>query len=177
MARAFGYSMLAALSLILAACTGLPSGVQPVTHFELSRYLGRWYEIARLDHSFERGLSEVTADYSLNADGSIKVVNRGYDRRKEAWHESVGKALAVGDPTVGSLKVSFFGPFYGGYHIIALDPEYQHALVVGPNTSYLWILSRTPDLPASTREQLLDKARALGFDTREVIIVAHSGTT
>lgn len=161
------------LALALAACaTAPPDGVQPVNAFEIDRYLGRWYEIARLDHSFERGMSDVNATYQLQEDGSVKVINRGYDTRRQAWKEAVGRALFVGDSSTGSLKVSFFGPFYGGYHIIALDRQsYRWSLVAGPDRDYLWILARDKTLPADVREQLVGQARALGFATDKLIWV------
>ena len=101
-----------------------PAGVTPITGFELNRYLGPWYEIARLDHSFERGLSNVSATYGRREDGGVQVMNRGYDDRQGIWKEAEGRAYFLGEPTVGSLKVSFFGPFYGGYHLIALDQDF-----------------------------------------------------
>ena len=118
-------SILALLfALTLAACaTAPPDGVRPVTSFDINRYLGQWYEIARLDHSFERGMSDVNATYQLQDDGSVKVINRGYDTQRQAWKEAIGRALFIGDSSTGSLKVSFFGPFYGGYHVIALDQQ------------------------------------------------------
>ena len=140
--------------------------------FDLERYLGTWYEIARLDHRFERGLSEVSADYSLRADGGVKVVNRGFDADSGDWKESVGRAYLLEAPDTGRLKVSFFGPFYGAYNIIALDrQDYQFAMVAGPDTSYLWILSRTPQLPQATVEQLVEQAQQLGFPVEELIFV------
>jgi apolipoprotein D and lipocalin family protein len=160
--------------LLLAACTSVPEGITPVRHFQLDRYLGKWYEIARIDHSFERGLSDVSAQYRLQPDGSVEVVNRGYSAEKGAWKEAVGKALMLGDATQGSLKVSFFGPFYGGYHIAALDEqEYRWSLVVGPSRDYLWILSRERHLPPAVREQLLAKATQLGFDISRLIWVGQ----
>jgi apolipoprotein D and lipocalin family protein len=160
--------------LLLAACTSVPEGITPVSPFQLDRYLGKWYEIARLDHSFERGLSDVSAQYRLQPDGSVEVVNRGYSAEKGAWKEAVGKALMLGDATQGSLKVSFFGPFYGGYHIAALDEhEYRWSLVVGPSRDYLWILSRERHLPPAVREQLLAKAKQLGFDISRLIWVGQ----
>ncbi len=155
--------------LALASCTGIPKGATPVTGFELDRYLGQWYEIARLDHRFERGLSHVTAEYSLRDDGEVRVVNRGYDARRGEWREAVGRARFVEGADIGRLKVSFFGPFYGGYNILVLDREYRHALVSGPNHDYLWILARTPTLEPATIEPLLDTANALGFDTGALI--------
>ena len=162
-------------ALTLPACsTAPPAGVRPVTSFDISRYLGQWYEIARLDHSFERGMSDVSATYALQDDGSVKVINRGYDTQRQAWKEATGRALFLGDSHTASLKVSFFGPFYGGYHVIALDQQnYRWALVAGADRDYLWILARDRTLPADTRAQLLEEARALGFATDKLIWVDH----
>ena len=159
--------------LLLQACSQLPENIEPVTDFDVNRYLGTWYEIARLDHSFERGLQQVTAEYSLRDDGGIKVVNRGFDTQKQEWDEATGKAYFVGDKNIGQLKVSFFGPFYGGYNIIALDEAYQYAMVCGPDRSYLWILARTPDLDQSIVDNLVKAAGGLGFATKELIYVDH----
>ena len=166
------------LSLTLAACaTAPPEGVRPVTSFDINRYLGRWYEIARLDHSFERGMSDVSATYQLQDDGSVKVINRGYDTQRQAWKEAIGRALFIGDSGTASLKVSFFGPFYGGYHVIALDQQdYRWALVSGPDRGYLWILARDKTLPAEVREQLVSQARTLGFATDKLIWVEQQRT-
>lgn len=163
------------LALTLAACsTAPPDGVRPVTAFDLNRYLGQWHEIARLDHSFERGMRDVSATYSLQEDGSVKVVNRGYDTQRQAWKEAIGRAVFIGDSGTASLKVSFFGPFYGGYHVIALDQQhYRWSLVAGPDRDYLWILARDKTLPADVRERLLGEARALGFATEKLIWVEH----
>lgn len=167
--------LLPVLLVMLAACTEVPQGITPVGNFQLERYLGKWYEIARLDHSFERGLSDVSAQYRRNPDGSVEVINRGYSADKEAWKEAVGKAQFIGEPTLGSLKVSFFGPFYGGYHIAALDDrDYRWALVVGPSRDYLWILARERNLPTDVREQLLAKAQQLGFDSKRLIWVGQN---
>jgi apolipoprotein D and lipocalin family protein len=169
----------AAATLIIAAgaggCVNLPEGTAAVDDFELDRYLGTWYEIARLDHSFERGLSNVTANYSLRDDGGVRVVNRGFNEKKNRWSESEGKAYFVGDPDVGRLKVSFFGPFYGAYNIIELDKDdYQYSLVVGPNRKYLWILSRSPELDAGILAMLVDSAETLGFPVDALIYVEQS---
>jgi apolipoprotein D and lipocalin family protein len=167
-------SLLAILCLSLCGCVGIPDNVQPVTGFELDRYLGTWYELARLDNAFERGLERVTARYSLREDGGIRVINRGFDPDSGTWKEAEGRAYFVGDPGVGRLKVSFFGPFYGGYNVIALDREhYRYALVCGPDTSYLWLLARTPDLDPAIVTQLVDRAATLGFATGELIYVKH----
>lgn len=166
--------LLATLGLI-SACTGLPKNVVPVTDFETERYLGKWYEIARLDHRFERGLRNVTATYSLREDGGLVVENRGYSAKKSEWQDATGKAYYVGDDTVGHLKVSFFGPFYGSYAVFELDKtDYQYAYISGNSTKYLWFLSRTPEVSDAQLEAFKGRASALGFDTSELILVDHS---
>jgi apolipoprotein D and lipocalin family protein len=147
----------------------IPAGATAVTHFDKSKYLGTWYEVARLDFYFERNLVNTTANYSLNDDGSIKVVNRGYEPFKKVWKESAGKAKFVGPEDVGMLKVSFFGPFYAGYNVIALDSNYQYALVAGENLSYLWILSRQKSIPDSVRKEYLALAKRIGYKTEDLI--------
>lgn len=163
-----------AAMLLLTGCVSIPEGVKPVENFDLDRYLGRWYEIARLDHSFERGLSQVTADYSLRDDGLVRVINRGYDSEQGRWKEAQGKASFVQQPDRGFLKVSFFGPFYGSYIIFDLDHDnYSYAMISGPDTSYLWILARQPTLAADILHRLVKKAQQRGFDTNELIFVEH----
>ena len=158
------------LFLPFSTAVGMPDGATAVTGFSLERYLGTWYEIARLDHRFERGLTQVTATYSMRDDGGVRVLNRGYKEQKSKWSEAEGKAYFVDTPDVGRLKVSFFGPFYGAYNIIALEPEnYSYALVTGNNTKYMWILARKPSLEPAVLEDLLSKARKLGFATDELI--------
>lgn len=159
------------VSALLGACTGMPERVQPVTGFELDRYLGKWYEIARLDHSFERGLTQVTAEYSLRDDGGVRVVNRGYSDKKGKWEEAEGKAYFVGDETTGHLKVSFFGPIYSSYVIFELDQDYRYSFISGPDTSYLWLLSREPQVSEAVMQRFLAEATEAGFDLDELIIV------
>ena len=155
-------------------CVGIPENVSPVDNFKLERYLGKWYEIARLDHSFERGLSRVTADYSLRDDGSVKVLNRGYSAKENSWKEAEGEAYFVKGSDQGYLKVSFFGPFYGSYIVFGLDHDnYQYSLVCGPDKSYLWILNRSPIMKEEIKYILIEKAAALGFDTSKLIFVDH----
>ena len=163
---------------VLAGCASMqpPQGLAAVSPFDLARYEGRWYELARLDHSFERGMTDVSATYQRQSDGSVRVVNRGFDVAKNQWRQAVGKALFTGDANTASLKVSFFGPFYGGYHVAALDAGYQWALVVGPDRSYCWILSRTKQLAPALREQIVARANALGIDTQALIWVTHERT-
>ena len=168
------FRRLATLLLLagLAACTSAPAGITPIDNFDLKAYLGTWYEIARLDHSFERGLSDVRADYALTADGTISVRNSGYG--EDGWEIAEGRALPVGDPTRGHLKVSFFGPFYGAYVIFALDQCAGWALVSGPNRDFLWLLARTPSLPQATQAEALALADAAGFATDALIFPTHS---
>lgn len=164
---------LAAAWLVTGCGPSTPEGIEPIEGFEVERYMGRWYEIARLDHRFERGMEQVTAHYTLQPDGTVEVVNRGFATADRRWQEARGKARFVGRPDVGALEVSFFGPFYGGYNIVDLDPAYRHALVAGPNRSYLWILSRTPQPPREEVERLVARAADLGFDTPSLIYVRH----
>lgn len=176
--RRLGLAVLSlGLLLGLSACAiAPPPGVVVVSPFDAARYMGQWFEIARLDHRFERGLSQVGASYALQPDGSVSVTNRGYNAAKGAWNEAVGRAVFTGDRNTGSLKVSFFWPFYGGYHVIALDPDYRWAMVIGPDTGYLWILARDTTLPADVRARLLEQATRVGVDTRALIWVDHSAS-
>ena len=136
-------------SFLLAGCTAAPQGIMPVDHFDLDRYLGTWYEIARLDHRFERGLSQVSATYSKRSDGGVDVINRGFNSQANKWKEAKGRAYFIGEPDVARLKVTFFWPFYGGYNVIELDQEnYSYALICGPNKKYLWLLARSKKLDA-----------------------------
>lgn len=166
--------LLALIALLLGGCVTLPENVRPVTDFRLERYLGTWYEIARLDHSFERGLSRVSAEYDLREDGGVRVINRGYSAEEGKWKQAVGKAYFVQDPATGFLKVSFFGPFYGTYAIFELDHEnYRYAIVSGPNTSFLWILAREPFMDEALKKDLVARAAARGFKTDGLIFVEH----
>jgi apolipoprotein D and lipocalin family protein len=170
--RLFKQVLSAAVAFLLTGCLGMPEGVRPVGNFELDRYLGKWFEIARLDHSFERGLTRVTAEYSMRDDGGVRVVNRGYSAEKGEWEEAEGKAYFVESPDRAYLKVSFFGPFYGSYVVFELDKrDYQYAFISGPDTSYLWLLSRTPYVSEEILQRFTERAAALGFDTEEIISV------
>jgi apolipoprotein D and lipocalin family protein len=161
--------------LCLVGCVAVPSGVQPVSGFQPERYLGSWYEIARLDHDFERGMSRVTAEYRQRNDGGLDVINRGYLADTKTWKEATGKAYFVQSADIGYLKVSFFGPFYGSYVVFEVDrQDYRYALVSGPDRSYLWLLARSPTLDAATRDRLVARAAALGFDTSKLIFVDHT---
>ncbi len=159
-------------TFFLASCTAAPQGVMPVENFDLDRYLGTWYEIARLDHRFERGLSQISATYSKRPDGGVDVVNRGLKNQTGKWKEAKGRAYFIGEPDVARLKVTFFWPFYGGYNVIEIDQEnYSYALVCGPSRSYLWILSRTRQLDEAILRDLVATAEKLGFETSDLIFV------
>lgn len=159
-------------AICLSGCLGMPESVTPVKEFEIDKYLGKWYEIARLDHSFERGLEQVTAEYSLREGGGVIVKNRGFSKEKNKWSEVEGKAFFVGESNEGYLKVSFFGPFYGSYVVFELDKvNYQYAFISGPDTSYLWLLSRAPTVKKDVLSKFIKKATQLGFDTEELIYV------
>lgn len=166
--------------IIMSACTGVPDNIKVVESVDASQYLGTWYEIARLDHAFERDLEKVTATYSMRDDGSIKVINRGFNTKTNEWKEAEGKAYFIDPPNAdktntGKLKVSFFGPFYGAYNIMVLDkPHYNYVMICGPDKSYLWILSRTPQLTYPIKQHLIAQAKELGFDTEKLIHVPQT---
>ncbi|WP_137170053.1 lipocalin family protein [Marinomonas sp. FW-1] len=163
------------MTFLLAGCTSAPKNIDPVTQFQLERYLGTWYEIVRQDHAFEEGLSEVTATYSMREDGGVAVLNRGYSAEDKAWREAEGRAYFVNSSNVGHLKVSFFGPFYGAYVIFELDQkDYQYAMISGPSRDYFWLLSRTPTMPEAVKRRLLAKAEALGFPMDKLVTVVHT---
>ena len=159
--------------VFFASCTSIPEKAAPVGNFEIQKYLGTWYEIARFDFRFERNLDNTRAQYSLSKNGNVVVLNSGYDFRKGEWRSAKGKAKFRGDKTNAALKVSFFGPFYAGYNVIALDSEYRYALVAGRNLNYLWILSREKSLPEEVKRQYLEIARKAGYDTSRLIWIKH----
>ncbi|WP_345990087.1 lipocalin family protein [Chryseobacterium sp. Chry.R1] len=161
--------------LIFNQCSvRVPKGAVPVTRFDSGRYLGKWYEIARFDYKFEKDMDNVTATYSQNPDGSIRVDNKGYNYVKKEWKESIGEARFVKDKTEARLKVSFFKPIWAGYNVIDIDENYQYALVAGNSLKYLWILSRTTEIPESIRLRFLEKAKRIGYNTNELIWVKHN---
>lgn len=159
------------ISLLLISCAGIPESIKPVTDFDLNKYTGKWYEIARLDHSFERGLEKVTATYSINNDGSVRVENRGFSTKNKEWEDAVGKAKFAGDENTGHLKVSFFGPFYGSYVIFDLDKDnYQYSFITGSENT-LWFLSRTPEVSQELKDKFLNMVQQAGYNTEELIFV------
>ena len=156
--------------LLATGCVSIPDNITPVTSFQIERYLGKWYEIARLDHRFERGLTQISAEYSMRPDGGLKVLNRGYSNEKQEWSEAEGRGDFVQSPNEAYLKVSFFGPFFGSYIVFELDTvNYQYALISGPDKSYFWLLARTPTIDDNLKKKLIAKAAALGFDTTKLI--------
>lgn len=156
------------------SCAGIPKGATAIKNFDVERYTGRWYEIARFDFRFERNLDNTTADYILNENGTVGVLNKGHDYVKDSWKSAKGIAKFVGNKDEGRLNVSFFRPFYGSYNIIALDKDYKYALVVGKNTKYIWILSRTHSIPDDVKSNYLDLAKNLGYDISKLIWVKHN---
>ncbi|RFZ91236.1 lipocalin [Mucilaginibacter conchicola] len=164
-----GLAGAAAILLKLSSCVSIPKGAKAVKPFDQQRYLGTWYEIARMDFKFEKGLDQVTATYSLNKDRSIRVDNRGFKVKENKWKQSTGKAKPVYSANEGRLKVSFFGPFYAGYNVIAIDKDYHYVLVAGNNLDYLWLLSRDKTMPEYIRQRYLEHAKALGYDTGKLV--------
>lgn len=161
------------VSVIMWGCVDLPEKVEPVQKFNMTRYLGTWYEIARLDHLFERGLNNVTAEYARSENGGMTIKNRGYMVMHQEWRESEAKADFVGERNVGHLKVSYIPMTYQSYAIFDLDEDYEHAMVCGDDTGYLWLLARSPDANEYVIDEFIEKAQALGFDTSELIFVHH----
>lgn len=158
---------------IFNSCSTIPEGATAVKLFDKEKYLGKWYEIARMDFKYERDLNNTTAEYSVRDDGKIKVVNKGFNTQKKEWKQAIGKAKFVGDQNIAMLKVSFFGPFYSGYNVIALDNEYKYALVAGKNLKYLWILSRETTIPENIKQNYLKRAENLGYKTSELLWIEH----
>ena len=166
--------MLCFFGLFSCSRTSIPDGAQAVSPFDKDKYLGKWYEIARFDFTFEKNLNNTTATYSLNKNGTIRVDNRGYNYKSGKWQQSVGKAKFVKDSNTAMLKVSFFGPFYGGYNVIALDKDYKYAIVAGDNFDYLWILSRETVIPDEIKKEYLNIAKNVGYDLSRLIWVEHN---
>lgn len=152
---------------------GIPKGAVAVAHFKPEKYMGKWYEIARFDYKFEKDMDNVTATYSQNPNGTIRVDNKGYNYVKKEWKESIGEARFVKDKTEARLKVSFFKPIWAGYNVIDIDEDYQYAIIAGNSLKYLWILSRTTTIPESIRQRFLEKAKRIGYNTDELIWVRH----
>lgn len=162
--------------VLLTSCSSMPKAAKPVQNFDITRYLGTWYEIARFDFRFEKNLDNTSAQYSMDKKGNVNVLNSGYNFKKKEWSKAEGVAKFRGDKNTAALKVSFFGPFYSGYNVVALDDNYQYALVAGKNLDYLWILSREKSIPEKVKADYLDIAKSIGYDTSGLIWVAHDKT-
>lgn len=166
-------SLLAAAAIFAATTIGARDDLEVVPRVDLDRYVGRWYEIARLPNRFEKQCAgSVTATYSVRADGKIEVVNR-CRKSSGAYTTATGKAKIVDKTTNAKLKVTFFWPFYGDYWILDLGDNYEYAVVGSPNRKYLWILSRNRQMDESLYRQLLAKMAARGFKTEQMIKTSH----
>lgn len=156
--------------LVLNACSaGIPKKATVIQNFDTEKYLGKWYEIARFDFKFEKNLNQVTATYSKNQDGSIRVDNSGYDYINKKWKRSIGEARFVNTDHEARLKVSFFKPFWSGYNVIDITDDYKYALVAGKNLDYIWFLSREKTMPEAIKNRFLQKAKSVGYDTSKLI--------
>lgn len=162
------------LMLLLSGCTYAPEKAQPVQNFDVQRYLGTWYEVARFDFFFEKDMDNTSAQYRLDEQGNVVVLNSGYHTIEQKWKKADGLAKFRGDTRQAALKVSFFGPFYAGYNVLALDENYQYALIAGKSLDYLWILSRSKTLPEDIKQQYLTIAHNVGYDTSKLIWVEHN---
>ena len=161
------------LVLLANSCSSIPKKAKAVDNFDVKKYLGTWYEIARFDFRFERDMDNTTAQYQLIKEGKVSVLNSGFNYKKNEWKKANGVAKFRGGKNKTALKVSFFGPFYAGYNVIALDKNYQYALVAGNDLDYLWILSRTKSIPEDIKAQYLKIASDIGYDTSRLIWVKH----
>lgn len=157
----------------LSSCASIPKKAKPVENFDVNRYLGTWFEIARFDFRFEKDLDNTMAQYSLNDKGNVKVLNSGHNFKTDKWTSANGVAKFRGDSDKAALKVSFFGPFYSGYNVIALDENYHYALVAGKDLDYLWILSREKTIPEDIKNEYLKIAEEVGYDISRLIWVEH----
>lgn len=170
-----GAIVLIGIIAFFSSCgASIPKNATPVKNFDIDKYLGNWYEIARFDFRFEKDMNNVMAQYSLNEKNNVTVLNSGYNYKKEEWVSAKGVAKFRGDKNVAALKVSFFGPFYSGYNVIALDDNYQYALVAGKSLDYLWILSREKLVPENIKTKYLKIAQDIGYDTSKLIWVEHN---
>ncbi len=162
------FILMLAGGVALLSCSGGNIDRHTVPHLNPSEILGTWYELGRFDHSFERGLSEVETRYTLDEDGFIRVENNGYDAASGSRRVAIGRAKTTNDP--GRLRVSFFWKFYSDYNILERGEQGEWMLIGSHSPRYLWILSRTPTLPAETMEHILKLARQRGYDTNQLIL-------
>lgn len=163
--------LILAFMLSFLSCATIPDGIKAIEDFQKEKYLGKWYEIARFDFVFEKNLDHTTATYSLNENGTIKVDNQGYNIKTKKWQQAIGKAKFVKTDDIAMLKVSFFGPFYAGYNVIAIDKDYRYALICGDDLKYLWILSKEKNIPEDVKNNYVSLAENLGFEIQNLIWV------
>ncbi|QES88324.1 lipocalin family protein [Rhizosphaericola mali] len=140
-----------------------------IEHLDVKKYMGKWYEIARVENKFEKGLYNVTAEYQLQKNGTIRVQDSGYSQKKNKREQAIGKTKFTSKESNGGLKVSFFGPFYSAYNIVQLDENYKYALIFGKNSKYLWILSREKNVPSNIKQKYLNYASDNGYDTTKLV--------
>ncbi|WP_321817438.1 MULTISPECIES: lipocalin family protein [unclassified Paraburkholderia] len=172
----------AAVAIVLGACAYIPrpgpvgnrAVPQPARPVDLTKYMGRWYEQFRYEASFEKNMDEVTAEYSLNDDGTVKVVNRGREAGKSSFRQSTGKARVVDPAMNAKLKVSFFGPFYGDYWILDHGDDYDWSIVGEPSGRYLWVLTRAAQPSPDVLDGLRERVKALGYDWSLVRVTKQS---
>lgn len=166
-------SSMVLLTFLLTGCNSKATPVvNPIQNFDAERYMGTWYEILRLPHSFEKNLVKVTAEYRLNEDGTVEVTNRGFNSDKRRWKTAIGLAKPI-ESLRASFDVTFFWPFSGGYYIAELGQNYEYAVVVSDNHDYFWLLSRTPKLSQGLVDEITARAYDWGFDIDALIHVAH----
>jgi len=168
-----GVVLAAGTVLYLKKRRTIPKGAVAVKPFKVDKYLGKWFEIARMDYHFEKHIDYATAEYSQDEEGNIIVTNRGYNYKKQEEVEKTGKAVFAGSPDEAKLKVSFFGPFWAGYNVIAIDSKYKYALVAGRNRNYLWLLSKETSMPEKVIESYLKQAEELGYNTSKLVWTKH----
>ncbi len=171
--KVFIGTSLAFLFLLFNNCASIPKKAKPIQNFDINRYLGVWYEVARFDFRFEKNLDNTSAQYRLDKNGNVIVLNSGYNFIKKEWKKAEGLAKFRSQKDIAALKVSFFGPFYSGYNVVALDENYQYALIAGKNLDYLWILSREKNIPQDVKSNYLQIAAEIGYDTSRLVWVAH----
>lgn len=166
--------LIVSITTLFSCCASIPKNAKPVENFDVDKYLGSWYEIARFDFRFEKDMNNVMAQYGLNEKNNVTVLNSGYNYKKEEWVSANGVAKFRGDKNKAALKVSFFGPFYSGYNVIALDDDYKYALVAGKSLKYLWIISREKSIPEEIKTAYLKIAQDIDYDTSKLIWVEHN---
>lgn len=167
------YLLIIACAFLFSACSPDPTPVtEPVSRLDAERYMGTWYEIARMPNRFQQDLQQVTAEYRLNSDGTFEVLNRGYNTRKGEWEAAIGKARPI-EQMPGGFRVTFQWPFSGGYYVAELGDNYEYAVIVGDSPDYFWLLSRSPQLPRWLIDRTLARANEWGYDIEQITETRH----